>query len=128
MRFEEKHENPEKKICVGKMASQTISFSFFFFFSFDAAQKTGLIDYDKLEETAQLFRPNLIIAGFSAYSRDYNYKRMREVRFFSSFLLLLFSSMLLFFCLDLRPTWSLVVVGHSTYQWIGCCRNWRESL
>jgi glycine hydroxymethyltransferase len=42
-------------------------------------EKTGLIDYEKLRETAALFRPNLIIAGFSAYPRDVNYKKMREV-------------------------------------------------
>uniref|UniRef100_A0A7N8WNX4 Serine hydroxymethyltransferase-like domain-containing protein n=1 Tax=Mastacembelus armatus TaxID=205130 RepID=A0A7N8WNX4_9TELE len=30
--------------------------------------KTGLIDHDQLEETAQLFRPRLIIAGTSAYA------------------------------------------------------------
>ncbi|XP_015756556.1 PREDICTED: serine hydroxymethyltransferase 3, chloroplastic-like [Acropora digitifera] len=42
-------------------------------------EATGLIDYDKLEETARLFRPRLIIAGASAYSRLYDYQRMREV-------------------------------------------------
>lgn len=41
--------------------------------------ETGLIDYDKLAETAELFKPNLIIAGASAYPRNWNYKRMREV-------------------------------------------------
>lgn len=41
--------------------------------------KTGYIDYDALEETAKLFRPNLIIAGASAYPREYDYKRMREI-------------------------------------------------
>ena len=38
-----------------------------------------MIDYDKLEETARLFRPKLIIAGASAYSRLYDYERMRKV-------------------------------------------------
>ncbi|DAZ99881.1 TPA: hypothetical protein N0F65_008624 [Lagenidium giganteum] len=42
-------------------------------------ESTGLIDYDKLEETAQLFRPKLIVAGTSAYSRSINYQRMREI-------------------------------------------------
>lgn len=41
--------------------------------------KTGLIDYDKLEETARLFRPKLVIAGASAYPRAYDYARMRKV-------------------------------------------------
>lgn len=40
-------------------------------------EATGLIDYDKLDETAALFRPKLIVAGTSAYSRNIDYKRMR---------------------------------------------------
>ncbi|XP_035210678.1 serine hydroxymethyltransferase, mitochondrial-like isoform X2 [Stegodyphus dumicola] len=42
-------------------------------------QETGLIDYDKLEDMAKLFRPKLIIAGTSAYSRLLDYKRFREI-------------------------------------------------
>jgi len=41
--------------------------------------KDGYIDYDKLESTAQLFRPKLIIAGASAYPREWNYERMRKI-------------------------------------------------
>ena len=44
--------------------------------------KTGYIDYDKLHETAKLFRPKMIIAGTSAYSRLIDYKTMREVYLF----------------------------------------------
>jgi glycine hydroxymethyltransferase len=40
---------------------------------------TGIIDYDKLHETARLFRPKLIIAGTSAYARLIDYQRMRVV-------------------------------------------------
>jgi glycine hydroxymethyltransferase len=40
---------------------------------------TGYIDYDKLAETARLFRPRLIIAGTSAYARLLDYKRFREI-------------------------------------------------
>lgn len=40
---------------------------------------TGLIDYDALEAAALEFRPKLIIAGFSAYPRELNYKRFREI-------------------------------------------------
>jgi len=40
---------------------------------------TGLIDYDMLAKTARLFRPKVIIAGTSAYSRLLDYKRFREV-------------------------------------------------
>mmetsp|Transcript_2439 Transcript_2439/g.4217 ORF Transcript_2439/g.4217 Transcript_2439/m.4217 type:complete len:494 (+) Transcript_2439:145-1626(+) len=42
-------------------------------------ESTGEIDYDKLEATAALFRPKLIIAGASAYPRLYNYQRMRQI-------------------------------------------------
>lgn len=42
-------------------------------------EATGLIDYDKMEESATLFRPKLIIAGASAYPRHYDYPRMRAV-------------------------------------------------
>ena len=38
-------------------------------------EKTGLIDYDTLEQTSALFRPRMIIAGFSAYSRLLDYAR-----------------------------------------------------
>jgi glycine hydroxymethyltransferase len=42
-------------------------------------EKTGLIDYDRLQELAMLYRPKLIIAGTSAYSRLIDYERMREI-------------------------------------------------
>jgi glycine hydroxymethyltransferase len=41
--------------------------------------ETGYIDYDQLERDAGLFKPALIIAGGSAYPRDYDYKRFREI-------------------------------------------------
>jgi glycine/serine hydroxymethyltransferase len=42
-------------------------------------ESTGIIDYDALEKSATLFRPRLIIAGASAYSRNYDYARMRAI-------------------------------------------------
>ncbi|KAF6026347.1 SHMT2 [Bugula neritina] len=42
-------------------------------------EKTGYIDYDMLEHTAKLFRPKLIIAGVSAYSRLLEYDRYRAI-------------------------------------------------
>jgi len=42
-------------------------------------EATGLIDYDQLETTAKLFRPKIIIAGFSAYARLLNYERFRSI-------------------------------------------------
>ncbi|KAL7610183.1 serine hydroxymethyltransferase 3, chloroplastic [Lactuca sativa] len=42
-------------------------------------ESTGLVDYEMLEKTATLFRPKLIIAGASAYPRDFDYPRMRKI-------------------------------------------------
>jgi glycine hydroxymethyltransferase len=42
-------------------------------------EETGLIDMDKVEETALKEKPKLIICGASAYSRDWDYKRFREI-------------------------------------------------
>jgi len=42
-------------------------------------EATGVIDYDKLEELATLFRPKVIIAGTSAYSRLLDYDRFRKI-------------------------------------------------
>ncbi len=41
-------------------------------------EATGLIDFDKVIETAQREQPKLIICGASAYSRDWDYKKLRE--------------------------------------------------
>ena len=40
---------------------------------------TGIIDYEALEEAAMEFKPKLIIAGYSSYPRDLDYKRFREI-------------------------------------------------
>ena len=40
---------------------------------------TGLIDYDKLEQLADTHKPKLIIAGFSAYSRQLDWSRFRAI-------------------------------------------------
>lgn len=42
-------------------------------------EKTGLINYDKVEETAKKENPKLIICGASAYSRDWDYVRLRKI-------------------------------------------------
>jgi glycine hydroxymethyltransferase len=42
-------------------------------------EETGVINYDKMEEVALRERPKLIIGGASAYSRDWDWKRMREI-------------------------------------------------
>ncbi len=47
--------------------------------SYGVDEATGLINYDKMEELALKERPKLIIAGASAYSRDWDYERMRDI-------------------------------------------------
>lgn len=42
-------------------------------------QETGLIDWDKVEATALKEQPKLIICGASAYSRDWDYARLRSI-------------------------------------------------
>jgi glycine hydroxymethyltransferase len=41
-------------------------------------QETGLIDFDKVIEIAQREKPKMVICGASAYSRDWDYKKLRE--------------------------------------------------
>ncbi|MRX65987.1 serine hydroxymethyltransferase [Maribacter luteus] len=41
--------------------------------------ETGMLNYDAIQEIALKERPNLIIAGASAYSRDMDFKRFREI-------------------------------------------------
>jgi len=47
--------------------------------AYEVDEESGLVDYDKMEETALREKPKLILAGASAYSRDWDYKRMREI-------------------------------------------------
>ncbi len=42
-------------------------------------EETGLVDYDALEEVARREKPKMIICGASAYSRDWDYARIRKV-------------------------------------------------
>ena len=46
---------------------------------YNVNKQTGLIDYNMLEEVAKKEKPKMIICGGSAYSRDWNYKKFREV-------------------------------------------------
>jgi len=41
--------------------------------------ETGRVDYDEMEKLASQFRPKLIVAGASAYPRDWDYDRMRKI-------------------------------------------------
>lgn len=46
---------------------------------YNVERETGLIDWEKVADIARIEKPRLIICGASAYSRDWNYKRLREI-------------------------------------------------
>ncbi|MEN9702094.1 MAG: serine hydroxymethyltransferase [Bacteroidota bacterium] len=48
-------------------------------FFYGVSKETGLVDYDLMEETARKEKPKMIICGASAYSRDWDYARIRKV-------------------------------------------------
>jgi glycine hydroxymethyltransferase len=47
--------------------------------AYEVEKETGVINYDKMEEIAHREKPKMIIAGASAYSRDWDYQRMRDI-------------------------------------------------
>lgn len=65
------YQTPSKKISAVSIYFETMPYRL--------NEETGLIDYDELEKLAISFRPKILIAGFSAYSRHYDYPRMREI-------------------------------------------------
>ncbi len=48
-------------------------------FFYGVSKETGLVDYEMLEEVALREKPKMIICGASAYSRDWDYERIRKV-------------------------------------------------
>ncbi|MCQ2328426.1 MAG: serine hydroxymethyltransferase [Paludibacteraceae bacterium] len=58
-----------------------VNFSGLMFHAIDYSlnEETGRVDYDELEQKAREQRPKLIIAGASAYSREWDYARIRKV-------------------------------------------------
>ena len=65
------YQTPTKKISAISKYFETLPYRL--------DETTGLIDYQKLEELATLYRPKIIIAGTSAYSRLIEYERMRDI-------------------------------------------------
>ncbi|MDA3911716.1 MAG: serine hydroxymethyltransferase [Bacteroidales bacterium] len=47
--------------------------------SYGVNEETGRVDYDQMEKVALEEKPKLIVGGASAYSREWDYKRMREI-------------------------------------------------
>src|SRR5947208_4658569 len=65
------YQTPTKKISMISKYFETLPYRL--------DESTGLIDYNKLHDLAMLYRPKIIIAGTSAYSRLINYERMRAI-------------------------------------------------
>ena len=47
--------------------------------AYELDKETGLLNYDNIEALAKQEKPKLIVAGGSAYSRDWDYKKFREI-------------------------------------------------
>ena len=47
--------------------------------SYSVREEDGRVDYDEMEQKALECKPKLIVGGASAYSREWDYKRMREI-------------------------------------------------
>ncbi|KAK6643179.1 hypothetical protein RUM43_004682 [Polyplax serrata] len=62
-------------------AKKKISATSIFFQSmpYKVHPETGLVDYEKLAESARLFKPQIIIAGMSCYARCFDYKKFRDI-------------------------------------------------
>ena len=69
--------------------------------------ETGLIDFDELAKTAGVFKPALIVCGGSAYPRDWDYAKFREIADASS---------------------SLLMMDMAHISGIGCCAGGRGPL
>jgi len=48
-------------------------------YSYSVSSENGLLDYDEIEKQALKVRPLILLAGYSAYPRKINFKRMREI-------------------------------------------------
>lgn len=65
------YQTPTKKISAVSTYFSTMAYQ--------VDPSTGTIDFDMLSKTSLLFRPKILIAGASAYPRNWDYARMKEV-------------------------------------------------
>lgn len=56
-----------------------VSAQMFDAYSYTVDKETGLLDYDDIERQAEEIKPLILLAGYSAYPRRINFKRMREI-------------------------------------------------
>ncbi|KAF2219410.1 serine hydroxymethyltransferase [Elsinoe ampelina] len=65
------YQTPTKKISAVSTYFET--------FPYRVNLETGIIDYDRLEENALMYRPKVLVAGTSAYCREIDYARMKQI-------------------------------------------------
>jgi glycine hydroxymethyltransferase len=65
------YQTPQRKISAVSTYFET--------FPYRVNLETGIIDYDQLEQNALMYRPKVLVAGTSAYCREIDYKRMKEI-------------------------------------------------
>ncbi len=58
---------------------QNVSAQMFDAYTYTVSKETGLLDYDEIEKTAQEVKPLILLAGYSAYPRLINFKKMKEI-------------------------------------------------
>ncbi|MCP4296254.1 MAG: glycine hydroxymethyltransferase [Proteobacteria bacterium] len=58
---------------------QNVSGKMFDAYAYGVSKETGLLDYDEIEAQAKEIRPLILLAGYSAYPRTINFKRMRQI-------------------------------------------------
>lgn len=66
-----KKENTKKNISATSIYFESLPYR--------VSSETGLVDFEKLAEQAALFKPAMIICGGSAYPRDWDYAKFREI-------------------------------------------------
>jgi glycine hydroxymethyltransferase len=58
---------------------QNVSAQMFDAYSYGVSKETGLLDYDAVAKLAEEIKPLILLAGYSAYPRPINFKRMRQI-------------------------------------------------
>lgn len=64
-------QTPKKKVSATSVYFESMPYV--------VSAETGLVDYDDMERRVQMFMPKLLIAGGSAYPREWDYRRMKEI-------------------------------------------------